>query len=205
MARRVARNLTYQRIDRCEPSHPMFSPSGEVERVVMVRMPIAAALIGLCFLCPTPARGGQQPTATTTQEPAEPKTDLKDVWRALRKKPPQPATPDADRRTSFVVVPIIAHEPTTGLRYGGGATIEFLLGDPSTTHRSSFNTAVTGSTKKQFGVSAVPTLYGADDRWLFLGDDHFTQKLAPNATLGSGNVPASGDDIDYNALRFFNT
>jgi len=167
---------------------------------------LAAVLVSAAWLVSTDeARGGQQPASQQPQEPEAPQTDLMDLWRTLRKKPPATNQPDADRRTDVVVVPVVAAKPTTGFRYGVGATIEFPLGDPRTTHISSLNTAVTGSTEQQFALFVAPTIYGVNRRWQFLGDDHYAMTLVPNAAVGNGPQPGSAVDIDYESLRFFNT
>ena len=108
-------------------------------------------LIATCLLVCSSAASAQGTSPASADGSEEARTDLFDLIRKIRKKPPEAATAD-DRRTSFTIVPIIASKPSTGVKVGGGANIEFVLGDPATTRTSTLNGAVTYSTRGQFGA-----------------------------------------------------
>jgi len=130
-------------------------------------------------------------------------TDLLDLIRRWRHRP-EPAEADARRRVVFLMVPLIGAKPTTGLRIGAGASIEFPLGDPATTRISAITTGAMISTKKQFSVSMAPTLYGPDNAWQLDSDDHFSQTQTRNGTLGTESR-VEPSNVNYDSVRFFNT
>jgi hypothetical protein len=134
----------------------------------------------------------------------ETRTDLFDLYRRLRHKPPEVAVKD-DRRTAFTIVPIIAAKPTTGVSAGVGANIEFALGDTTTTRISVLNGAMTFSSLGQLGAGTVLLLYGRDNRWKFDGLNGFKEPRNGNVALGTGAPPGSAPEIDYHSVRLFNT
>ena len=177
-----------------------------------------AALAGvlLCALSAAPA-AAQAPVATVQApapapaagqsgtETAEQK-DVVDLFRQWRKKPvPSAQDEQASKRAAFILVPIVASKPSSGLSVGVGGTIEFPLGPAADTFVSSVLVGASVSTKKQYTLFMKPELYGSGNGWLLAGDNHY--KLAGQTTYGLGSdAPASGGvDAKYKSTKFIDT
>jgi len=158
--------------------------------------------VGILALALFPGRAIGQ---TQTTPPAEP--PLMDVWDQLREwrhKPPPPEDDKTKRRLAVTAIPLISAKPPQGLRLGAGASLEFPLGDPAVTRISSINTGGFISVHKQVGVSITPTIFGGENRWQLVGDNHFQQTSSINAALGAG-AQSDGLDVNYSSVRSFNT
>jgi hypothetical protein len=173
------------------------------------------ALVAGCLLVFSTAGSAQsQPpepsSRPSTSQPVslegsdEARTDIFDLIRELRDKPPEKAV-KGDRRVAFTIVPIVGAKPTTGLRAGAGANIEFALGDPTTTRISVLNGAATISSHGQVGAGTFLLLYGRDNRWKFDGRNSFKGTRNGNVVLGTGAAPGSAPEIDYSSVRLSNT
>lgn len=172
--------------------------------------PVAVCLLVFSSTVSAQSRPPDPSSQTGTSQPVtvegsdEARTDIRDLIRMLRKKPPEEAIKD-DRRVAFTVVPVIGAKPTTGFRAGVGANIEFALGDLTTTRISVLNAAAAISSRGQFGAGSALQLYGRDNGWKFDGRNGFNVKRNGNVVLGTGAAPGSAPEIDYDSVRLFNT
>jgi hypothetical protein len=179
------------------------------------RMQRRSALVAACLLVfsSTGSAQSRPPESSSQSGTSQPvglddlddaRTDLFDLIRKLREKPPEEAV-KGDRRVVFTIVPIIGAKPTTGFRAGAGANIEFALGDPTTTRISVLNGDTTISSQGQFGAGAVLLLYGPHNRWKFEGRNSFKGARNGNVVLGTRAGPGGAPEIDYDSVRLFNT
>src|SRR5262245_59511401 len=86
----------------------------------------------------------QQPEAPV---PPEQETDLPDVIRAWRQKPPPPVPQPGQKM--IVAAPVIGSNPSAGFFIGAAGQMAFFQGDPSATRISSAIASLTVSSKKQ--------------------------------------------------------
>jgi hypothetical protein len=129
----------------------------------VVAMAAALTFTGL------PALAGQAGAAAPIAE-----TDVGDLVRALRDKPPPPPLdPDERPRRMFVIAPVIGSKPDTGVVFGGAGNIAAYHGDPKTTHISTSVFSATLSQRGQTLTSIRLTTFTRDDRWLIVGDNRF--------------------------------
>lgn len=129
------------------------------------------------------------------------RTDLIDLFRRWRKKPPQ----TDEHRSAWTFVPILSAKPSAGVKLGAGADVEFKLGDPATTRFSTLTTSLAFSTHKQVSVSENLRLYGGHNRWMIEGQNHFNGKASDNVTLGTSSTADVAPDIRYYSLQFIDT
>jgi hypothetical protein len=91
--------------------------------------PIVMCAVLLLF--PAAALATQQ---TSAPLPPEQETDLVDIYRAWRKKPPPSTQP---REKMIIAAPIVGSNPSAGFVFGAAGQMAFYRGDPSTTRISS--------------------------------------------------------------------
>ena len=130
------------------------------------------------------------------------RTDLIDLIRMWRKKPPAPAS---ERQAKWTIVPILSSKPGLGVKLGAGADVEFKLGDPATTRFSSLTSSLAFSTHKQVSVSENVRLYGPHNRWKVEGQNHYNGKSSDNVMLGTSSISEVEPDIRYYSLQFVDT
>ena len=130
------------------------------------------------------------------------RTDLIDLFRQWRNKPPATAT---DRQAKWTIVPTLSSKPGLGVKFGAGADVEFKLGDSATTRFSSLTTSLAFSTHKQLSVSEDLRLYGSHNRWKMEGQNHYKGKSSDNVTLGTSSDENLAPDIRYYSLQFVDT
>ena len=136
--------------------------------------PIAVLLTLLCVL---PAPGAAQtPTSAAAPPDSTPAstagtTDVFDLLRTLRHKPPDPAAEVWDyRKPMKAFSPVIGSKPSSGALFGVAGNVAFYRGDPATTHISSAVASLTFSTKGQTSLTDRFTMFASGDRWRLDGD-----------------------------------
>jgi outer membrane protein assembly factor BamA len=148
-------------------------------------------------------------TPTQAATPADDQRDVVDLFRQWRKKDagksPEAVAKERATGTAFIIVPIVAAKPSSGVSFGLGGTIERPLGSPADTFVSSVLTGASITTKQQYTVFVKPEIYGSGNRWLLAGDNHF--KLGGQTTygLGSDTGAEAGVDTTYRSTRFVDT
>ncbi len=152
---------------------------------------------------------GTSATLTSQQAPAvagdddESRTDVVDLIRMWRKKPPAPA---AERTgPAWTIVPIFSSKPSTGVKFGAGADAEFKLGRNPVTRFSSVTQSLAYSTHKQLSASVNFRLYGAGNRWYIEGQNHYNGTASDNVMLGTNSIADQAPDVRYHSLQFLDT
>ena len=83
------------------------------------------------------------------------------------------------------MAPTIASKPSTGLSVGFNSNLAFFSGDPSTTHISSISGGLRVSQKKQVLSGVRFSMFTADDRWFFQGDNRLSWTSLNTYALGA--------------------
>src|SRR5215831_9117126 len=119
-------------------------------------------LTGLALLlsCAVPA----WPQQTAPPDPAEQDTDLSDVIRAWRNRPPR-GEPQPGEGT-ILIAPIIGSNPSAGFFVGVAGQITRFRGDPSTTRITSGIASLTLSTRKQVIFNGRFDSFSEGNVWL---------------------------------------
>ena len=164
--------------------------------VILVLSLWAIAVLGATPVC-----------AQDAPPPLTPTMDVGDLWRIVRKRPPEPPsadTPVAGDR-SFIIAPTIGSKPDTGVTFGVAGNIASHRGDPNTTHISTSVFGLSFSTKGQTLANIRFGLFGSDDRWLLVGDNRF--QWTSQDTFGFGTSTTSADEINarYDFFRIYET
>src|SRR4030095_768573 len=151
-------------------------------------------LIVMCavlFLFPAAALAVQQTNPPPV--PPEQETDLGDVVRAWRKKPP-PATHPQKRM--IIAAPVIGSTPSAGFVFGVAGQMAFYRGDPSTTRISSGTASLTISTKDQVVFNVRFQSFSEGNRWLIEGDNRF--QSTSQSIYGFGTDTPSSSAVQTN-------
>jgi len=143
--------------------------------------------------------------------PASAGTDLYDVSDLIRKIRGKTITPEEQeasrdpRRPAYAIAPVIGYKPASGALFGIGGNIAVLRGDPATTHMSSTVVSATFSTKKQTSITGRFNVFGADNRWVFDGDNR--AQWTSQETFGFGTTTSPDDEVDmqFDRFRFYET
>lgn len=170
-------------------------------------------LILLALLVPTgaayaqtpvpPAAAAQVSTAIAGYDDAH-RTDAVDLIRMWRNKPPR-TQDEIEHHTAWAIIPILSSKPSTGVKFGAGADIEFNLGNAGTTRYSSVTSTISYSTHKQLSVSENFRLYGADNNWIFDGQNRYSGSGSDNVTLGTSSEVGLAPTIRFHTLLFNDT
>jgi hypothetical protein len=141
------------------------------------------------------------------QEVGAEETDLGDVWRKVRGKPPSPTQPSNEeaRRPMITWAPTIGANPSSGLTFGAAAQLAIFLGDPATTRISSGIASVAFSTKKQGLLNVRFGAFSNENRWLVEGDNRFHVTSQNVYGLGTDTQPSAAVETDYNFVRVHET
>ncbi len=105
----------------------------------------------------------------------------------------EPPQKNAISNFSFIPLPVIASNPTSGWMFGLAPGATWFMGDPSGTSISSGLGTVIYTTKKQWILTAKTNVFLADDSWNLLGDWRYFITSQPTYGLGTG--PQSGKPI----------
>jgi hypothetical protein len=174
-----------------------------------VRRVSISYFVGLAMTASVPAIASAQtsvpstsprPVAVAGDDDAG-RTDLIDLYRLWRKKPPQ----SGEQHSAWTIVPILSAKPSSGVKFGAGADVEFKLGDPARTRFSTLTTSLAFSTHKQVSASENLRLYAGHNRWMIEGQNHFNGKSSDNVTLGTSSAAEIFPDIRYYSLQFIDT
>ena len=163
---------------------------------------IVAAAVLLIVLADRRALAGQALSAAPLAE-----TDVGDLVRAIRNKPPRPrpVDPDAPPDRMFVVAPIIGAKPDTGC-------VVRCRGQHRHIPRQPQNHAYFDERPQRDGVAARAdadrvrlTTFTKDDGWLIVGDNRF--QWTSQDTFGLGTSSQGDDDVNvhYDHFRVFET
>jgi outer membrane protein assembly factor BamA len=150
---------------------------------------------------PAEAPAGTTPTDSTAQS-----TDVGDLWRLIRHKPPPTASEQEDyRRPARAIAPTISSKPSSGLAVGVGASLARFLGTPETTHISSMLAAASISTKGQTSLTARFDAFG-DNNWMHVqGDNRFQWTSQDTYGLGTSTPPEAAIGAKFTHVRVFET
>ncbi len=142
------------------------------------------------------------PSAAVAGDDDAGRTDAIDLFRLWRKKPSKTTS---EHHSAWTFVPILSSKPSSGVKLGAGADVEFKLGDPAATRFSTLTTSIAFSTHKQLSMSENIRLYGGHNRWMIEGQNHFNGKASDNVTLGTSSTAEINPDIRYYSLQFIDT
>jgi hypothetical protein len=167
----------------------------EVTRVKT--LPVVQDIVG--------AQEQDETAGATAQAPAEATVDVGDLWRRLWRRP-APAVQDpaiSARKGTFVLAPIIASKPSTGLSLGVASNITFFRGDPLTTHISAGYAAIRFTQEHQLLSSVRFATFTDHDRWFLQGDNRFQLNSLNTYSLGTDAPATSAVDTKYHYVRVF--
>ena len=154
----------------------------------------------------SPAVAAQPPPgADAAQQPSDVQNtvDITDVIRHLLHKDdanPAPTSGEEQKRMR-AIAPVIGAKPSSGVIAGVAGNVAFFRGDPATTSISSTIVSATVTSKKQAGISAHTTMFGADDRWRFEGDYRFQWTSLETFALGTNTQSPPGDLVRFDRYR----
>ncbi len=168
--------------------------------------------LGLALLCLAPA-------STLAQETADPQTfkptlDAGDLWHRFRHGRQDPlagdsgtAPPTPARDRFFVVAPIIASKPSTGLSAGLNSNLAFYRGDKKTTHISSVSGGLRVSQKKQVLSGIRFSMFTAEDRWFISGENRLSWTSQNTYDLGADTLPTGPgtENVKFSAFKLYET
>ena len=155
--------------------------------------------LALVALTAVPARGEEPADAS------QPTTDVRDLWRLVRHRDVDqgPATPQSGK--AVVLSPSIGSKPSTGLSGGFTGNTAFFLGDPRTTHPSSFPGGFRFSQKKQTLGNVKFSTFTPGDRWFVQGDARLSWTSEDTYGLGPRTQQASAENVKYDYRRLYGT
>ena len=136
---------------------------------------------------------------------SQPTTDLIDLIRALRHKPPPTPGPNDDKTRMIAAAPVVTYNPTSGLGFGVAGNVAFYLGPSDTTRISSIVASAIGTSKKQWLVNAKVNEWTLDNRWHIAGDNRLYWTSQKTYGLGSDSLESAAVDQKYDAFRFYET
>jgi len=170
--------------------------------------PIAVLLTLLCVLsggaAQTPTSAAAPPDSTPASTAGT--TDVFDLLRTLRHKPPDPAAEVWDyRKPMKAFAPVIGSKPSSGALLGVAGNVAFYRGDPATTHISSMVASLTFSTKGQTSLSDRFTMFANGDRWRLDGDHRFQWTSLDTYGLGTSADTRSGVVANFDFFRLHHT
>ena len=165
---------------------------------------IAAAL--LLSLASATAAAAQEPAPPPADPVAPITTDLFDVIRAWRNKPPPPEPhPDDYADWMTAVAPVINYSPTSGAGFGVAGNAAFYTGPPRTTKISSIVASAIFTTKKQLLVSAKVDTLGVENGWRMTADGRFYNTSQDTFGLGTGTSEDDAVNQKYHFYRVYET
>jgi len=165
-----------------------------------------------------PEQGQVDGVATAQTAPASqacPAVDVADLWRRIRNNdergdrdavPPDDRSADAKAHQRFLVIsPTFGSRPSTGLIGGANGNVAFFRGDPKTTHISTLAGGFRFSQKKQLFFGVGFSMFAADDRWFFQGDDRLQLTSQDIYGLGTESVKTAATNMKFNYVRIYET
>ncbi len=170
---------------------------------ILILLALCVAAIARAQTPAPPAVAAQLAAAVAGYDDAN-RTDAVDLLRMWRNKPPRTPS-EIEHHTAWAIVPILSAKPSTGVKFGAGADMEFNLGRAGTTRYSSVTSTISYSTHKQLSVSANFRLYGPDGNWIADGQNRYSGSGSDNVTLGTSAEVGSAPVIHFQTLQFFDT
>jgi hypothetical protein len=152
------------------------------------------------LLLPTVELMAQQQSAPL---PPEQETDVFDVIRAWRKKPP-PA-PNQARKKMIIATPVIGSNPSAGFVFGAAAQMAFYRGDPSTTRISSGTASLTFSTEEQLVFNVRFHSFSEGNHWFIEGDNRFQSTSQKIYGFGTDTPLSAAVNTNFNFVRIHET
>jgi hypothetical protein len=139
--------------------------------------------------------------------PTVPQTrDVGDLWRTVRHEETDEAVSiSTARERFFVVAPVVASKPSTGLTGGLFCEMAFVAGDPSTTHLSSIIGGAKVSARGQMISSLQAGIFTSDDRWFLQGDTRMSRLSLNGHNLGTLDVVSGAATLNYDWFRLLGT
>lgn len=135
--------------------------------------------------------------------PPEQETDLADIIRAWRKKPPKPPTQPGQKM--IVAAPVIGSNPSAGFVIGVAGQMAFFRGDPATTRISSGIASLTISTKQHLVFNVRFNSFSEGNHW-FIESDNRIQSTSQNIYGFGADTPSSAAvNTRFNFVRFHET
>jgi hypothetical protein len=157
-----------------------------------------------------PAEQAPEPTPPpdVAQQPATPAgpqdTDIFDVLRSLRHKPPKPpASADDYKKPMIAAAPVLSYNPASGFGIGGAGNVAFYKGFPATTRISSAVGSLIITTKKQLLFNAKFDVSAPDNRWAFHGDNRLYATSQDTYGLGTSATKDQELNVKYHQFRFY--
>jgi outer membrane protein assembly factor BamA len=135
--------------------------------------------------------------------PPDQETDLRDIIRVWRKKPPQPATQAGDKM--IVAAPVIGSNPSAGFVIGVAGQMAFFRGDPSTTRISSGIASLTISTKEHLVFNVRFNSFSNGNRWFIESDNRFQSTSQDIYGFGTDTPSSAAVNTRYNFVRLHET
>jgi outer membrane protein assembly factor BamA len=157
-------------------------------------------LVAALLFCSTPALWAQQPSAA---DPADEETDLPELIRAWRQKPPPPEKEPGHK--AFIVAPVIGSNPSAGFLIGAAGQMTMFRGDPATTSITSGIASLTISSKKQVVFNVRFDSFSDGNRWLIEGDNRFQSTSQNIYGFGSDTPSSAAIATDYGFVRVHET
>src|SRR5688572_16222522 len=176
----------------------------------MMKHAVLLASLLTCFPATGAAQEPPQPVAAAAAqaEPAAPAstTDIFDVVRAWRGKPPESQTAKWDWRDRMAAfAPVIGSKPSSGVLLGAAGNVAFYRGDPATTSISSVVASVTFSSKGQTAITDRFTIFGNADRWRLDADHRFQWTSLETYALGTSADTRTGVLAKFDFFRLHHT
>lgn len=108
------------------------------------------------------------------------------------------------KEMAFVPLPVLASNPANGVMYGIAPSASWLMGDLSSTSRSSMVSSIIYTTKKQLILTLKTGIYAKDDQWMFMGDWRYFITSQPTYGLGTGPQSSKlvADGLNYDDGNF---
>ena len=143
--------------------------------------------------------------AQQTTSPVRPdqETDLREVYRAWRKKPPPP--PAQQGKKMIIATPVIGSNPSAGFVFGAAGQMAFFRGDPSTTRISSGTASLTISTKSQIVFNVRFHSFSEGNRWFIEGDNRFQVTSQEIYGFGTDTPSSAALNTNFNFVRLHET
>ena len=149
-----------------------------------------------------PAPASTQGSADTSASP--PTTDLFDLIRTLRHKPPAPPPgPDDYKKRMIAAAPVITYSPTGGVGIGVAGDVAFYNGPPDRTRMSTLVANLIGTSEKQLLFNAKINQWALGNRFHIEGDNRLYWTSQKTYGLGSDTLEDDAVDQKYDAFRVY--
>lgn len=147
-----------------------------------------AVLVAVLFIAAIPAMSAAQ-NADSAGFAGE--TDAKDVMDRLRSHGGTASAARDYGKPEWIQMPTVVSKPGTGTLLGGGAEVSFFRGNPATTHASTIVGTLAASFSGNVSAGLRLTVHGADNRWLFVGDNRFEYATQRSFGLGTSSLSSA--------------